>query len=105
MKSPAATQLVGGWAIQFLLFAVTASATGLFREKEHGIFQRVLSAPVTQSDILWSKFLYGICLGLVQLVTLFVAGELLYKIDVTSHLPLLAVVCVFARPPAPPSEC
>jgi ABC-2 type transport system permease protein len=94
--SPAATLLVGGWAIQFLLFAVTASATALFREKEHGIFQRLLSAPVRRSDILWSKFLYGICLGLIQLVTLFCAGQILYKIDVASHLPLLAVVCVFA---------
>ncbi len=64
VKSPMATLLVGGWAMQFLLFAVTASATALFREKEHGIFQRVLSAPVTRGDILWSKFLYGICLGL-----------------------------------------
>jgi ABC-2 type transport system permease protein len=96
VKSPQATLLVGGWAIQFLLFAVTASATALFREKEHGIFQRLLSAPVRRSDILWSKFLYGICLGLIQLVTLFSAGQLLYKIDVGSHLPLLAVVCVFA---------
>ncbi len=96
VKSPAATLLVGGWAIQFLLFAVTASATALFREKEFGIFQRVLSAPVTRSDILWSKFLYGICLGLIQLITLFSAGAILYKIDIASYLPLLAVVCIFA---------
>jgi len=96
VKSPAATLLVGGWAIQFLLFAVTASATALFREKEFGIFQRVLSAPVSRSDILWSKFLYGICLGLIQLITLFSAGAILYKIDIGGHLALLAVVCVFA---------
>src|ERR1700722_4808312 len=31
IKSPMATLLVGGWAMQFLLFAVTASATALFR--------------------------------------------------------------------------
>ena len=96
VKSPAATRLVGGWAVQFLLFALTASATALFREKEHGIFQRVLSAPVTRGDILWSKFLYGICLGLIQLVVLFSAGQLLYGIDVTTHLPMLVLTCVFA---------
>jgi ABC-2 type transport system permease protein len=96
VKSPQATLLVGGWAMQFLLFAVTASATSLFREKEHGIFQRVLSAPVTRGDILWSKFLYGICLGLIQLMVLFFAGHVLYGIDVAGHLPLLALVCVFA---------
>jgi ABC-2 type transport system permease protein len=96
VKSPAATQLVGGWAVQFLLFALTASATALFREKEHGIFQRVLSAPVSRSDILWSKFLYGICLGLIQLVILFIAGQALYGIEVTARLPMLFLACVFA---------
>jgi ABC-2 type transport system permease protein len=96
VRSPMATLLVGGWAMQFLLFAVTASATGLFREKEHGIFQRVLSAPVSRGDILWSKFLYGICLGLIQLVVLFFAGHVLYGIELGRYLPLLVVVCVFA---------
>ena len=96
VKSPAATQLVGGWAIQFLLFALTASATALFSEKQHGIFDRVLSAPVTRGDILWSKFLYGICLGLIQLMVLFLAGELLYGIDIAGQAVNLVIVCVFA---------
>jgi ABC-2 type transport system permease protein len=96
VKSPMATLLVGGWAMQFLLFALTASATALFREKEHGIFQRVLSAPVTRADILWSKFIYGICLGLIQLMILFLAGHLLYGIEVGSQIGLLVVVCIFA---------
>jgi len=88
--------LVGGWAMQFLLFALTASATALFREKEHGIFQRVLAAPVSRGDILWSKFLYGICLGLIQLIILFFAGHVLYGIEIGAQLPLLVLVCVFA---------
>jgi ABC-2 type transport system permease protein len=96
VKSPMATLLVGGWAMQFLLFAVTASATALFREKEHGIFQRVLSAPVTRGDILWSKFLYGICLGLAQLGVLFFAGHVLFGIELGGQVWLLALVCVFA---------
>jgi ABC-2 type transport system permease protein len=96
VKSPMATLLVGGWAMQFLLFAVTASATALFREKEQGIFQRVLSAPVTRGDVLWSKFLYGICLGLAQLVVLFMAGHMLYGVEIGRQAPLLIVVCIFA---------
>jgi ABC-2 type transport system permease protein len=96
VKSPMATLLVGGWAMQFLLFALTASATALFRERDMGIFQRVLAAPATRGSILWSKFLYGICLGLIQLTVLFAAGHVLYGIDVVGHLGLLLVVCVFA---------
>jgi ABC-2 type transport system permease protein len=96
VKSPMATLLVGGWAMQFLLFAVTASATALFREKDQGIFQRVLSGPVTRGDILWSKFLYGICLGLLQLGILFLAGHVLFGIEIGSQVWLLLLVCVFA---------
>jgi len=96
VKAPAATHIVGGWAMQFLLFAVSASAAALFHEKEHGLFQRLLSSPATRAHILWSKFLYGVLLGLVQLVVLFAAGRILYGIDVEHHLPFLMLVCVFA---------
>lgn len=96
VKSPGATRIVGGWAMQFLLFALSASATGLFRERDAGIFQRLLAAPVTRAQILWSKFLYGVSIGLIQLVVLFFAGSVLFGIEVLPHLPLLVVVCVFA---------
>jgi ABC-2 type transport system permease protein len=96
VKSPAATRIVGGWAMQFLLFALSASATALFYEKEQGLFQRLLSAPVTRAHLLWSKFLYGVCLGLVQLMVLFFAGRVLFGIDVENHLGLLVVICTFA---------
>ena len=96
VENPAATSLVGGWAIQFLLFAVSASAASLFRERDAGIFQRILAAPVTRAHILWSKFIYGVILGLVQLVVLFLASTLIYGTDVLPHLPLLVLVCIFA---------
>jgi ABC-2 type transport system permease protein len=96
VKNPAATNLVGGWAIQFLLFALTSSVTSIFRERDTGIFQRLLSTSVTRAQILWSKFLYGVGLGLLQLVALFAAGGSLYGVDVLGHLPLLALVCLCA---------
>ncbi len=96
VKNPAATNLVGGWAIQFLLFALTSSVTSIFRERDTGIFQRLLSTSVTRAQILWSKFIYGVGLGLLQLVALFAAGGTLYGIDVIGHLPLLSLVCFCA---------
>lgn len=96
VRSPAATRLVGGWAMQFLLFALVASATSLFHEKDHGIFQRILAGPVPRSAILWSKFLYGMLLGLLQLVILFAAGHLLYGIEIGPYLLPLVVVCLLA---------
>jgi ABC-2 type transport system permease protein len=90
------SQLIGGWAMQFLLFALTFSAASLFHEKDNGVFQRILSGPVPRSTILWSKFLYGIGLGLLQLLVLFSAGSALFGVHLLAHLPLLALVCVFA---------
>jgi ABC-2 type transport system permease protein len=96
VKSPAATAIVGGWAIQFLLFALSASATSLFRERDAGIFQRLLASPVTRAHILWSKFVYGVAIGLIQLLVLFFAGRVLFGIEVEKHLGLLIIVCIFA---------
>jgi ABC-2 type transport system permease protein len=96
VKSPVATGLVGGWAIQFLLFALSASATSLFRERDAGLFQRLLAAPLTRAHILWSKFVYGVALGLLQLLVLFLAAGSLLGIEVLPHLGLLSIVCLFA---------
>jgi ABC-2 type transport system permease protein len=96
VKSPMATRSVGGWAMMFLLFSLTAAATSLFDEKKAGIYQRLLSAPVRRTHILWSKYLFGMLLGLVQLITLFVTGRVLFGIDITSNLGNLLLICLAA---------
>jgi len=94
VKSPMATRSVGGWAMMFLLFSLTAASTSLFDEKKAGIYQRLLSAPVRRTHILWSKYLFGILLGLVQLATLFVAGRFMFGIDIISNFGNLLLVCL-----------
>jgi ABC-2 type transport system permease protein len=96
VKSPAATRLIGGWAIMFLLFAVSGGAAAFFDEANTGVFQRILSAPVTRAQLLWSRFLYGVLLGLVQLMTIFIMGRFMYGIDVFGHLGNLIAVSIFA---------
>src|SRR5690606_2157616 len=96
VKSPAATRIVGGWAVQFLLFSLSAAATALFYERDHGIFHRILAGPVGRAQILWSKFIYGVCIGLLQLMVLFIGGRFLYGIDVENHFGMLLLVCAFA---------
>ncbi len=96
VKNPGATRVVGGWAIMFLLFALNSTALSFFEEKKSGMFQRLLAAPVTRADILWSRFLFGVVLGLVQLITVFSVGSSLYGIDVLGHFGNLVVVSVAA---------
>lgn len=96
VKSPMATRSVGGWAMMFLLFSLTAASTSLFDEKKSGIYQRLLSAPVRRTHILWSKYVFGMLLGLVQLSALFAAGRILFGIDITSNLHNLLLICLAA---------
>ena len=53
-------------------------------------------SPVTRAHLLWSRFVYGVLLGLVQLTALFLAGRVLYGIDVFGHVGLLLIVCAAA---------
>ncbi len=96
VKSPGATRVVGGWAIMFLLFSVSGASTSLFEEKQAGIFHRLLASPVRRSHILWSKYLFNVLMGVVQLIVLFLAGQLMFGIEVLPHLANLLVVVVVA---------
>lgn len=96
VKNAAATRSVGGWAVMFMLFSVSGAATSLFEEKKAGLFRRILAAPVRRSHILWSKYLFCTVLGIVQLAALFVAGKLLFRIDITSNLANLILICLAA---------
>ncbi|MCF3650354.1 ABC transporter permease [Synoicihabitans lomoniglobus] len=96
VKSPGATRVVGGWAIMFLLFSVSGASTSLFEEKQAGIFQRLLASPVRRSHVLWSKYLFNVLMGIVQLSVLFLAGQILFGIETTSHIPGLLTVALVA---------
>ena len=97
IANPWATRSVGGWAMMFLLFTLTNAAGSLFEEKQSGVVLRILAAPVTRVQVLWSKYLYHISLGVLQLIVLFIAGALLFKIDIISNgLNLLLVMLAAA---------
>ncbi len=96
VNNPGATRSVGGWAIMFLLFGITASGASLFEEKQLGVTLRILSSPVSKIHILWSKYLYNISLGIIQLITLFFAGYLFFRIDIFSNILNLLIICIAA---------
>jgi ABC-2 type transport system permease protein len=92
--NPNATRMVGGWALMFLLFSLTGAASSLFDEKKSGVMLRLLSAPVSGVDILWSKYVFSIMLGIFQLFVLFLAGVFLFKIDIFSNFFNLMLVII-----------
>lgn len=92
--NPWATRSVGGWAMMFLLFTLTASSSSLFDEKKSGVVLRLLASPISRVHILWSKYLYNMSLGFIQLLILFTAGCLLYQIDIFSNFLNLVLIII-----------
>ncbi len=95
VANPWATRSVGGWAMMFLLFTLSHSAASLFDEKNNGVVLRLLASPISRVQILWSKYLFNMSLGFIQLLVLFAGGALLFKIDIMSNFLnlLLIIVC------------
>jgi ABC-2 type transport system permease protein len=92
--NPWATRSVGGWAMMFLLFTLTGSASSLFDEKKSGVVMRLLASPISRVHILWSKYFFNMSLGFVQLIVLFLAGCIMYRIDIFSNFFNLVVIIV-----------
>jgi ABC-2 type transport system permease protein len=96
IANPWATRSVGGWAMMFLLFTVTATSSTLFDEKKSGVVLRLLASPISRVHILWSKYLYNMSLGIIQLLILFTAGSLMYRINIFSNFFNLVLIVVAA---------
>jgi len=94
IKSPGVTRIVGGWAMMFLLFTLTGASISIFEEKQEGSLRRLLFMPITRSQILWSKYLYSILLGIVQLLVMFFISWVVFDVDIFSNFFNLFVVIV-----------
>lgn len=95
ITNPGLTRTVGGWAMMFLLFSLTGAATSLFEEKQEGTLKRLLCMPVKRSDILWSKYLYSMMLGIVQLLVMFIFSWAFYGVEIFSNFGNLLIL-IFA---------
>ncbi|HLP16325.1 MAG TPA: ABC transporter permease, partial [Bacteroidota bacterium] len=96
IANPNATRSVGGWAMMFLLFTLSNVANALIDERRNAVFMRILAAPFSRMHILTSRYLYGTLLGTVQLIVLFIAGALLFNIDITSNAGNLFLVILLS---------
>ncbi len=92
VKNPGVTRIVGGWAIMFLLFTLTGAATSLFEEKQEGSLKRLVCMPIKRSELLWSKYIYSILLGIFQLLILFLFSWILFDVDIFSNFFNLVIV-------------
>ncbi|MCB9247421.1 MAG: ABC transporter permease [Ignavibacteriales bacterium] len=86
VKNPGVTRMVGGWAIMFLLFTLTGTASSIFEEKQEGTLKRMFCMPISRSQFLFAKYLFAIVLGMIQLLVLFLFAYFLYDVDIFSNI-------------------
>jgi linearmycin/streptolysin S transport system permease protein len=70
-------QSVPGMSSMFVTFFALLSSATIIREKKNWTFQRLITMPVSRSQILAGKILMYFLLGMIQYLIVFVAGKLL----------------------------
>jgi ABC-2 type transport system permease protein len=77
-----------GIGVMFLLFSCVAGAGGaLLEEAESGTLERVLSTRIGMTQLLAGKWLFLTLIGAAQLTVMFLWGQLVFALPLTSHLP------------------
>ncbi len=95
IANPGVTREVGGWAMMFLLFSITAAAASFFEEKQEGSLKRLLCMPVKRSQLIWAKYIFSISLGVIQLLVMFLFAWVVFNVDIFSNFGNLLIV-IFA---------
>lgn len=85
---------VPGYALMFALFALSAGAGTILQEKEDGTIKRLLIAPLSSFALLGGKLLAQFLQTVAQLSILFALGAVLFKINLGSSLPALALIII-----------
>jgi ABC-2 type transport system permease protein len=76
-----------GVGVMFLLFSASGAGGTLLDEEESGTLSRLLSSRAGMRGVLAGKWIYLTLLGIAQLTVMFVWGQIVFGLPLTSHLP------------------
>ncbi len=88
-----------GFSVFFLMFAVSASARDLHREKLNGTLHRQLLCPIKSTDLILGKWISATAQGVFQLLVLYLAGAVLFQVNLGPDawsLALAVLLCCSA---------
>ncbi len=99
MESPQSSRnmfdwILPGMGIFFMMFAAANAGGDLHRERASGTLRRLLVAPLRDSDLLLGKWSFAAANGLLQMMVLFGAGKLLFKMNLGPDPFALALVAL-----------
>ncbi len=85
-----------GMGVQFILFMGIDLGIGILLARRMGIWNRLLAAPITMSQVLLSRALSGAMIAAGLMVAIFVCAMLIFKVQVTNVVGFALVVAAFA---------
>ena len=88
--NPIFSQQMAGVLTLFMLFTVASSGASLLRERDNGTLRRTLLAPVSPAAYLTGKYCAFFLLATLQTWVMFLAGWLIFRVEIWQHAPALA---------------
>jgi ABC-2 type transport system permease protein len=85
-----------GMGVQFILFMGIDLGIGILLARRMGIWNRLLAAPITMSQVLLSRALSGAMIAAGLMVAIFLAAMLMFKVQITNVTGFALVVVAFA---------
>jgi len=74
-------QSISGYTVMFVFLVAGFMAGWSIEEKRNGILRRLRSSPVNTASLLAGKLLHGLVISLVQILVLFLACSLIFKLN------------------------
>lgn len=85
-----------GMGVQFILFMGIDVGIGILLARRMGIWNRLLAAPITMTQLLLSRALSGALIAAGLMVAIFACAMLIFKVQVTNVAGFVLVVAAFA---------
>lgn len=87
-------QSVAGMTVMMLMFGLMACSVTLLQERDQGTLRRLLVSGAPRPALLLGKFLFCVCIGLLQLTIMFGYGELVFAVGTFRDPVTLLVLAV-----------
>ncbi|MYN04609.1 ABC transporter permease [Pseudoduganella sp. DS3] len=85
-----------GMGVQFILFMGIDVGISILLARRMGIWNRLLAAPITMTQVLLSRALSGALIAAALMVAIFACAMLIFKVEITNVAGFALVVVAFA---------
>ena len=92
--NPRISMYAAGIAVMFLLFSASGAGGTLLEEQEAGTLERLLSSQLSVTQLLVGKWIFITVCGSLQLLVMFVWGQLVFQVDLAGHLGGFALMAI-----------